>query len=196
MEVSEEELEKLVEKKVEERLKEKEKGKSEDSLEEPSEKIDRRQFLKMAGLGAGAIGLTSATSALNFSPLGGGGASKQTLSEVLTEGNNVDGQNIEDNGTTIWDTNNQQIPSSSIQVTGLEAETANNYKGNDIDTDGDGTVNKADDATTVKGFHIVTDSANAVNIPSYPTKSDVPSLSTGNIVYIEDENKHYFEDGT
>jgi hypothetical protein len=125
MEISEEELEKLVEKKVEERLKEREKESENNSTSEKQkeEKIDRRQFLKMAGLGAGAIGLTSATSALTFSPLGGGGASKQTLSGVLSEGNDVNGQDIVDGGTTIWNTNQQHIPSSQVQ--NLDSHTSN-----------------------------------------------------------------------
>jgi hypothetical protein len=61
MEISEEELEKLVEKKVEERLEKK--LEQVESKTEEKEKIDRRQFLKIAGLGAGALGLSSATSA-------------------------------------------------------------------------------------------------------------------------------------
>ncbi|MFT4892745.1 MAG: hypothetical protein ACI8Z7_000533 [Candidatus Nanohaloarchaea archaeon] len=116
MEISEEELEKLVEKKVEERLKQREKETQDSSNKEKDGKIGRRQFLKMAGLGAGAIGLSSATSALTFSPLGGGGGSTQTLSGVLSEGNDVKGKNIVDGGTTIWNTNNQYVPTTSLQA--------------------------------------------------------------------------------
>ncbi|MFT4893018.1 MAG: hypothetical protein ACI8Z7_000811 [Candidatus Nanohaloarchaea archaeon] len=68
------ELEEIIDRRVEQKLKEE----KETEKHQPQE-LSRRKFLKMAGLGAGAIGLTSATSALNFSPLGGG-ASKQSYS--------------------------------------------------------------------------------------------------------------------
>jgi hypothetical protein len=129
MEISEEELEKLVEKKVEERIKQREKT-EDSSTREKDEKVNRRQFLKMAGLGAGAIGLTSAASALNFSPLGGGG-STQTLSGVLSEGNDVNGQNIVDGGTTIWDSNNNEIPATTIDQTSIDHSNLTNVNSGD-----------------------------------------------------------------
>ncbi|MFT4868106.1 MAG: hypothetical protein ACI9LV_000720 [Candidatus Nanohaloarchaea archaeon] len=63
MEISEDKLEKLVEKKVEERLKQREEDEKSSEDEKETKRLNRRQFLKMAGLGAGAIGLSSATSA-------------------------------------------------------------------------------------------------------------------------------------
>jgi hypothetical protein len=85
----------------------------------------------MAGLGAGAIGLTSAASALTFSPLGGGGGSTQTLSGVLSEGNDVNGQNIVDGGTTIWDSNNNEIPATTIDQTSIDHTNLTNVNSGD-----------------------------------------------------------------
>lgn len=101
------------------------------------EKVDRRKFLKLAGLGAGALGLTSATSALTFSPLGGGGgASKQKLSEVLTQGNDVSGQNITDGDTVLWDSSNSHVPKDALDLTlNLIVNYTKNEYANNIESD-------------------------------------------------------------
>jgi len=103
-----------------------------------------------------------------------------------------------------------------------QADNATTVKGNDIDADGDGKVDAAEDADVAAGLtgvahseltdapadahhseqhganqHNTDDLHNtAVTIPSYATKSDVPSLAEGQMVYIENDNAFYFEDGT
>jgi hypothetical protein len=159
MEISEEELEKLVEKKVEERLKEREKE-TEDSSNKEKDEINRRQFLKMAGLGAGALGISSAASALTFSPLGsGGGGSKQKLSEVLSEGNDVNNQDIVDGGTTIWDTSQQHIPATSINQNNINHSNLTGKNTDDHHT----RYTNSEARTAVDGANITVNNANNLN---------------------------------
>lgn len=116
--VTRSELEEIIDRRVEQKLKQKEK----ETVKNQNQKLTRRRFLKMAGLGAGAIGFsTLGTSWFSVNQNTGGGSS--TLSKVLSNGNDVNGQNIVDNGTTIWDTNNQEIPSSQVQ--NLDSHTSN-----------------------------------------------------------------------
>ena len=127
---SEEDLEEVIEEKVEERVEgrldeERERirkqvkqqlnssssiSKSEDN------KMSRRQFLKMLGLGAGSLAVSSMAAGTNWT----------------------------------------KITPRSQGVSEIKAETATNYKGNDIDSDGDGEVDAADiaralDSTEVGG---------------------------------------------
>ena len=128
--VTRSELEEIIDRRVEQKLKQKE---EKETVKNQNQELTRRKFLKMAGLGAGALGLSSATSALSFSPLGsGGGASKQKLSEVLSEGNDVNNQDIVDNGTTIWDSNNNEIPAASVDEANLDADTLDGQHATDI----------------------------------------------------------------
>jgi hypothetical protein len=128
-------LGKLIEKKVEQKIE------REDEETVLPEKTTRRNFMKMLGLGAGAVGLSSAGASWFSVNNNAGGGGSQTLSEVLSKGNDVNGKDIVDGGTTIWDTNNQQIPSNSVEITGLEAELWNNYELQKNGTDGQGIIN-------------------------------------------------------
>jgi hypothetical protein len=62
-------------KELEQKIEKQESGKNSSDSAGKSENISRRKFLKMAGLGAGAIGLTSATSAWSILQPSGQGTS-------------------------------------------------------------------------------------------------------------------------
>lgn len=148
----------LIEKKVEQKIDE------EKETETVPQKTTRRNFMKMLGLGAGGLALSSAASANFFSVnknVGSGGS--QTLSDVLSEGNDVNNQNIVDGGTTIWNTNNQEIPASSIDETNLDANTLQGNTPKDLQG----------------GFNYVQDSA-----PDNPSDAET-WLDTSNNPYIE-----------
>jgi len=74
------------------------------------------------------------------------------------------------------------------------------YKGNDIDSDGDGKVNSADyadDADTVDGVQAsgLAKLGDGVQAPVYGSTSDVPSgIGKGEFVYIDGDGL-YMEDG-
>jgi len=86
--VDEEDIEELIEEKVEEKLADRNRS------SETEDKVSRRSFLKMMGLGAGGLALASpAASWFSVNDnVGSGGGGKQTLSGVLSEGNDIDGQ--------------------------------------------------------------------------------------------------------
>lgn len=88
---------------------------SESSTGSTDGKYTRRRFLKLAGLGAGSLALSS-TAAAWFSVGDSVGGGTQTLSDVLTEGNDISGHDIVDGGTTVWDSSNTYIPTSAIQT--------------------------------------------------------------------------------
>lgn len=89
---------------------------------------------------------------------------------------------------------------------------AQSYKGNDIDSDGDGTVDQADNAATVGGEapSAFADSghshsggsldpdalaaATRLTVPVYPSKSDVPSQPEGSVVFVSGDGL-YVENG-
>lgn len=52
------------------------------------------------------------------------------------------------------------------------------------------------DADEVRGFSCVTVDGEAIITPSYTTQGDVPNIPAGSIVYVQDDNLHYFEDGS
>jgi hypothetical protein len=111
--LSEEKLRKIIREEIR-NVMENESTSSISESEEKSDLVTRRKFLKLAGLGAGGLAFSSlGTSWVSINQQHGSGTS--TLSEVLSKGNNVDGQNITDNGTTIWDAANQYVPSSSLE---------------------------------------------------------------------------------
>ncbi|MFB6213520.1 MAG: twin-arginine translocation signal domain-containing protein [Candidatus Nanohaloarchaea archaeon] len=134
---SEEKIEEIVDQKVEEKLHEKLSGedtgddyisrKIEEKLQELSEtegddsdgSLDRRSFLKMLGLGAGGLALASPVS--SFIPLasssGGGGTG--TLSDVLSNGNDINGHDIVDSGTTVWDTSAGYVPKAALDTSSI-----------------------------------------------------------------------------
>jgi hypothetical protein len=137
--MDEEKIDELIEQKVEEKTKKLEKKvekleQEKRKLKQESEtenKIGRRKFLKLAGLGAGGLAFSSlGTSWFSVNQNTGGGSS--TLSEVLSNGNNVNNQNIVDNGTTIWNTNQQHIPATSIDETNLDADSIDGTDGGSI----------------------------------------------------------------
>ncbi|MFB6213523.1 MAG: twin-arginine translocation signal domain-containing protein [Candidatus Nanohaloarchaea archaeon] len=150
-EESDEKIEEIVDQKVEEKLHEKLSGedtgddyisrKIEEKLQELSEtegddsdgSLDRRSFLKMLGLGAGGLALASPVS--SFIPLasssGGGGTG--TLSDVLSNGNDINGHDIVDSGTTVWDTSAGHIPSSVVQTAGLDADTVDGKEASSLE---------------------------------------------------------------
>ncbi len=97
-----------------------------------------------------------------------------------------------------------------VDDTTTDAET---YKGNDIDGDGDGVVDSADDAATVggeppgnfadsghthSGDTIDPDSvgiASRLTVPVYASKTDVPTQPEGSLVYVSGSGL-YIDDGT
>lgn len=101
----------------------------------------------------------------------------------------------------------------TLQPVDTTTDDATTYKGNDIDADGDGSVDAADDATTLQGNspsafagsgHSHTgetiDPAEAavatrLTIPVYSSKSNVPAQPEGSVVYISGDGL-YVEDGT
>lgn len=90
----------------------------------------------------------------------------------------------------------------ALEPVDTKTDNATSYKGNDIDSDGDGSVNQADNAATVGGEppgnfadsshshtgETVDPDAVAVGtrltVPVYPSKSDVPSQPEGSLVYV------------
>ncbi|MFQ3275094.1 MAG: hypothetical protein ACI9LV_000840 [Candidatus Nanohaloarchaea archaeon] len=154
-------IDELIEQKVEEKTRklkkkveklEQEKRELKQKNSETDNKIDRRKFLKLAGLGAGGLAFSSlGTSWFSVNQNTGGGSS--TLSEVLSNGNNVNNQDIVDNGTTIWNTNQQQIPSNQIQTSGLNADQIDGQDFSDIQNwvNNNADVPNADDADTLQG---------------------------------------------
>jgi hypothetical protein len=67
--------------------------------------------------------------------------------------------------TEYWVNNSADVPNADY------ADNAGLYKGNDIDSDGDGVVDSADDATTVKGNDIDTDGDGIVDQADYATNA-------------------------
>jgi hypothetical protein len=104
---------------LQEELKQQKPGKDNEPVEDSS--ITRRRFLKLAGLGAGGLALSSATGAWYSVGDSGTGSSEgsQTLSEVLGEGNDISGNDIVDGGTTVWDSSNNYIPLSAVEDIGV-----------------------------------------------------------------------------
>ncbi|MFT4892742.1 MAG: hypothetical protein ACI8Z7_000530 [Candidatus Nanohaloarchaea archaeon] len=118
MELSEEELEKLVEKKVEERFEEE---REYDQSGRKKSSMNRRQFLKKLGagtLGLGALSLAP-TSALNIRSNGltfYGGNSSGTDLDVDNSGNvSLYGDLTDNNSNTIWDSSQQHVPASALE---------------------------------------------------------------------------------
>ncbi|MFB6207980.1 MAG: twin-arginine translocation signal domain-containing protein, partial [Candidatus Nanohaloarchaea archaeon] len=133
---SEEKIEEIVDQKVEEKLHEKLSGgdtgddyisqKIEEKLQELSETkgdsdgpIDRRSFLKALGLGAGGLALASpAASFLSLQNNGAGGGS-QTLSDVLSEGNDMSGSEIVDtSGPITFGGGPVEVPDGNLNLLG------------------------------------------------------------------------------
>ncbi len=112
-EIVEEEVRKRMEEEKEEIRKEireeieNQNNQEEDSIE--TSEVSRRQFLKIAGVGAGLLSMPQLASA-KFIDLTSGVTSTQTLETVLSEGNDINGQNITDNGKTVYDGSNSVIP--------------------------------------------------------------------------------------
>lgn len=86
-----------------------------------------------------------------------------------------------------------------------EADSALTYKGNDIDTDGDGNVDRADnadyadDSDQLDGLEADDFGRKYVGIqaPVFATEADVPtSITQGEIVFIDDQDRLLVEDGT
>lgn len=108
----------------------------------------------------------------------------------------------------IWDTSEHPRPDQDSDVEIMRVE------GRDT-SDDELTVRRGQESTsgtshpsgsaihlspTAKMFGDIEDNfvdkeSGGADIPNYATKGDVPSLNEGDIVYIEDENKLYVEDG-
>ncbi|MFB6245521.1 MAG: PKD domain-containing protein, partial [Candidatus Nanohaloarchaea archaeon] len=123
---SEEKIEGLKQK-VRDRLEKKEA--KEAAREEMDGGISRRRFLKLAGLGAGGLGLSS-MGAASFVDITSGGSSSMTLSDVMSNGNDVGGLDIVDSGTTVYDSSNSWVPASSVEQgdgSGLDADSVDSH---------------------------------------------------------------------
>ncbi|MFB6100263.1 MAG: twin-arginine translocation signal domain-containing protein [Candidatus Nanohalobium sp.] len=100
---SEEDIEKLIEKKLDEKLRER---KTEEKAEKPGEdgKVSRRKFLKMLGLGAGGLALSSAATGVKWSVLqpqssGTSDVEAETATQGVTNGNSFE---ITNSGNTLF----------------------------------------------------------------------------------------------
>ncbi|MFQ3275080.1 MAG: hypothetical protein ACI9LV_000727 [Candidatus Nanohaloarchaea archaeon] len=100
--------------------------------EKKTRKVSRRNFLKMAGLGLGGVALSSATSASFFSVNRKVGSTQNTISDILSNGNDIEGQNIVDGGTMIWDSNSSYIPADAVNQSNLDAATLQGNMPQDI----------------------------------------------------------------
>jgi len=106
----------------------------------------------------------------------------------------VDGKNATDLGVGVEE-------SGSVVVS---ASTGINAKGHlNVTNDGDGTVSidpsHNHDSRYINdgaGTVTATNHGDGVEVPIYSTLSDVPSLSEGEIVYVQSENSLYVEDGS
>lgn len=152
-------IEKIIDRKVRERISEDSSADAEDENLIEKE-ASRRSFLKMLGLGAGGLAFSSLGASF-FSVnknLDSGGGSSQNLQSVLFEGNkagdyqiDMDGNDIVDAGTTVWDSSKSQIPSSIIQKTGLDADTVDGKEASELggkkivrDPQGNAVINNTD----------------------------------------------------
>lgn len=147
IELTREELEEIVDRKVKERV-EKELGKKSSSQNQEQEgepELSRRSFLKKLGagtIGLGTLSLIPSASALNIrsdslSFYGGSGSGLDL--NVDNSGNitsygllDINGNDIEDSGTTIWDSSSSHVPSSAVQSSGLDADTVDGQDASDI----------------------------------------------------------------
>jgi hypothetical protein len=50
--------------------------------------------------------------------------------------------------------------------------------------------------STAVALSDLSDTTDSIQIPSYPSKSDVPNLSEGEVVYVASEGDLFVEDGT
>lgn len=100
-------LGKLIEKKIEQKVEE------EPTSNSMPEKTSRRNFMKMLGLGAGGLALSSAASAGFFSVNKNINSSK-TISDILSNGNDAGGNSITNLGSL---TVNNDITSNSADIT-------------------------------------------------------------------------------
>lgn len=178
--MDEEKINELIEKKVEEKTKklekkveklEQEKRKLKQKNLETDNKIGRRKFLKLAGLGAGGLAFSSlGTSWFSVNQNTGGGSS--ALSEVLSNGNDVNGQDIVDGGTTIWNTNQQQIPATSIDQNNINHSNLTGKNTDDHHT----RYSDSEARTAVDGANITVN--NAQNLGGNPPSNYQTPAST------------------
>jgi hypothetical protein len=131
-------------------------------------------------------------SALSYDP----GTSKWSFGSLPS----VNGNKV---ATQTWVESSADVPNADYADTAGDADTVDgqNYAdiqswvNNNADVPNADHADSATDADGVNGFAPVSSGGSALDAPSYATKADVPALEAGNIVYIEDENSHYFEDG-
>jgi hypothetical protein len=98
----------LIEKKVEQKIDE------EKETETVPQKTTRRNFMKMLGLGAGGLALSSAASANFFSVNKNVGSTENTLTDILSNGNDASGNSITNLGSLSV---NNDISANSASVT-------------------------------------------------------------------------------
>jgi hypothetical protein len=173
IEIRKSELEDLIRQKAEEIVEER---RDNTSADEKREAISRRSFLKKLGVGVAGLSTLSLApaSALNIRSNGltfYGGENSETDLNVDNSGNlTLHGDLTDENGNTIWNSTSSEIPSNSVQSSGLDADT-------------------------VRSFAVVSSGGEAVQVPSYTSTSDVPNIPEGSLVYIENDNSFYYEDG-
>lgn len=118
------------------------------------------QYSKISLIFAVTLLFTAQGSAefLSLSKNGAGGGSEQSLADVLSVGKvtnateiDMDGADLIDSGTTIWDTSNGYVPSSSIQASTLSSVLSRNNDGGGTIISNIGTPSDSSDAAT-KGY--------------------------------------------
>jgi hypothetical protein len=173
------ELDQYIKQKVRETIREElEQQKPENEpVDTQQDSISRRKFLKLAGLGASGLALSSATGA--WYSVGGGGDSSSdstTLSDVLSAGNDISGNDIVDGGTTLWDSSNSEVPGSQL---GSHNHSEDTLQPNTVQT-----TNVTGNITSRSGglTQIDTNTYRGSSQPSSPQQGD-QWIDTGNNQY-------------
>ncbi|MFB6100051.1 MAG: twin-arginine translocation signal domain-containing protein, partial [Candidatus Nanohalobium sp.] len=146
--MSDEDIEKLIERKVEEKIDKKRKEvreevkeelgvseSGEDKQEEEETGLSRRSFLKMLGVGAGSLALSSSAAGIEWSVLqpssqgtSGVEAKKATMGSAPFQ---LLGDLEAKDGELIWDESNSYIPASSINQSGISHDNISNVSADD-----------------------------------------------------------------
>lgn len=129
------------------------------------------------------------------------GYAAQNIGALSMSGDaDLSGNDLIDGATTIYDAVNGNVPLTALEQDSVTITAGSHLSGGGtpalggsvtLDVEDDFVLNSGDTMTgglTVDGDHFRT--------PLYATKGDIGSIPEGSIVYVDDENAFYFEDGT
>ncbi|NMJ76763.1 twin-arginine translocation signal domain-containing protein [Nanohaloarchaea archaeon] len=154
--------------------------------DEVEDDVTRRKFLKTLGLGAGGLALSSPVAGQFFSVNEAAGGA-DTLSEVLSEGNDAGGNDIDMSQNNLL--NVSQVNGQAVQDLGTSTLSEVLSEGNDIGgssiVDGDVTVY---DATSEQIGDSVVEEGITKTVQGYADLDTSSSLGSREFVYVSSEN--------